>query len=92
MKIAIIGECMLELSIADTQASELKFGGDTLNTAVYLSRCGGQADYFTVLGDDSFSEKMLASWQQEGVGTKRVKIKAGAVPGLYMIENDASGE
>ncbi len=36
-RVAIIGECMVELK---KEHDELKqgFGGDTLNTAVYLSR------------------------------------------------------
>ena len=28
------------------------YGGDTLNTAVYLARLGAEADYITALGDD----------------------------------------
>jgi 2-dehydro-3-deoxygluconokinase len=35
---------------------------------------------------------MLRHWQCEGVGTQHVKIKTGAMPGLYIIENDNVGE
>ena len=29
------------------------YGGDTLNTAVYLARLGVEVDYLTALGDDA---------------------------------------
>ena len=36
-KIAVIGECMIELSEKGAQMNR-GFGGDTLNTAVYIAR------------------------------------------------------
>lgn len=91
-KIAIIGECMVELSQQAEGLFNMGYGGDTLNTAVYLSRCGGKVDYFTVLGDDAYSQSMLQHWKNEGVGTEQVKISHGKMPGLYIINNDESGE
>jgi 2-dehydro-3-deoxygluconokinase len=91
-KVAIIGECMVELSQQPTGQFKMGYGGDTLNTAVYLSRCGGAVDYFTVLGDDSYSQSMLHQWQNEGIGIEQVKISKGKMPGLYIINNDERGE
>lgn len=91
-KVAIIGECMVELSQQPNGQFNMGYGGDTLNTAVYLSRCGGEVDYFTVLGDDAYSQSMLHQWQNEGVGINHVKIAKGKMPGLYIINNDESGE
>ncbi len=71
------------------------FGGDTLNTAVYLARCGGpdlRVNYATALGDDSLSTGMLERWQAEGVLTGLVQRLPGRVPGLYLIELDEGGE
>jgi len=71
------------------------FGGDTLNTAVYLARCGGpdlRVHYATALGDDSLSTGMLERWQAEGVLTGLVQRLPGRVPGLYLIELDGNGE
>jgi 2-dehydro-3-deoxygluconokinase len=71
------------------------FGGDTLNTAVYLSRCGGadlRVHYATALGDDSLSTGMLERWQAEGLLTGLVQRLPGRVPGLYLIELDEGGE
>ena len=68
------------------------WGGDTLNTAVYLRRLGVAVDYITALGDDAWSDEMLAGWRAEGVGTARVLRMAGRLPGLYVIQTDATGE
>ncbi len=94
-KIAVIGECMIELS----QKGELLnrgFGGDTLNTAVYIARQVAdealKVHYVTALGTDSFSSDMLAAWQQEGVATDLIQRLDNKLPGLYVIETDASGE
>lgn len=92
MRIACIGECMLELSEAAGGALTRAYGGDTLNTAVYLARLGVAVDYCTVLGDDPFSREMLAGWRAEGVGTELVLQLPGWLPGLYLIRRDAQGE
>lgn len=91
-KVACIGECMIELRQAPGRLFSRGFGGDTLNTAVYLSRLGVTTDYVTALGDDSLSEEMISGWQAEGVGTAKVARLKGKLPGLYMIETDARGE
>jgi len=72
------------------------FGGDTLNTAVYLSRLttgkGVNVSYVTALGQDKISQKMIDSWNTEGVNTQFVQRSATKQPGLYMVETDATGE
>jgi len=92
MKVACIGECMIEFSAARDGLFARGFGGDTLNTAVYLSRLGIATAYVTALGDDALSETMLTAWQAEGIDTSEVRRVPGRVPGLYMIERDARGE
>lgn len=100
-KLAVIGECMLEISVGDGRDiaaainplnSALSFGGDTLNTALYLSRLGFPVSYITALGDDNLSDWMLEQWRSEGIGCELVAQQAGATPGLYLIETDADGE
>jgi len=68
------------------------YGGDTLNTAIYLSRLGTPVDYVTALGDDGWSDELIAAWDAEGVGTGRVLRLPGRLPGLYIIQTDAKGE
>src|SRR3954452_25326751 len=86
MRIASIGECMIELRQMPGGHLTRSFGGDTLNTAVYLARLGAEVDYITALGDDPLSDEMIAGWQAEGIGTERVMRLKGKLPGLYMIE------
>lgn len=86
---------MLELQGQAFGQMRQNFGGDTLNTAVYLSRCGGEqlrVHYATALGDDSLSTGMLERWALEGVQTGLVQRLPGRVPGLYLIELDEGGE
>jgi 2-dehydro-3-deoxygluconokinase len=91
-RVACIGECMIELKQAGHGLFSRGYGGDTLNTAVYLARLGAATDYITALGDDSLSDEMIAGWAAEGVSTDRVMRLPGKLPGLYMIETDESGE
>lgn len=95
-KIAIIGECMVELALKDAQPPQLGFGGDSLNTAVYLARQLSQSAvsiyYVTALGQDPFSAQMLAHWQQEGINTDLVQQLPDKLPGLYSIVTDEQGE
>ena len=91
-RVACIGECMIELRPAASGLYSRGFGGDTLNTAVYLARLGVEVDYITALGDDTLSEEMIAGWQAEGVGTATVARLKGKLPGIYLIETDVKGE
>jgi 2-dehydro-3-deoxygluconokinase len=91
-KVACIGECMVELKQAGNGLLSRGFGGDTLNTAVYLARLGVGVDYITALGDDFLSDEMIAGWAAERVGTERVARVPGKLPGLYMIQTDDKGE
>jgi 2-dehydro-3-deoxygluconokinase len=96
IRVASFGECMLELQGPAFGSLRQGHGGDTLNAAVYLARCGRRAgiqvDYATALGDDGFSDAMAARWQAEGVGTALVRRLPGRLPGLYWIETDGRGE
>ena len=94
-KIAVIGECMIELSQKGTDVHR-GFGGDTLNTSVYIARQVDPAalsvHYVTALGTDNFSQQMLESWQEENVDTGLIQRMENRLPGLYYIETDETGE
>src|SRR5258707_11976453 len=91
-RVACIGECMIELKQAKGGLYSRGYGGDTLNTSVYLARLGVDVDYVTALGDDTLSDEMIAGWAAEGVGTKRVARLPGKLPGIYLIRTDDNGE
>ena len=90
--IACLGECMIELRTRPDGLLARAFGGDTLNTALYLARLGLRTEYVTALGDDDLSAGMIDAWRAEGIGTAHVLRLPGSLPGLYLIETDASGE
>ena len=91
-RVACIGECMIELKQAPGGLYSRGFGGDTLNTAVYLARLGVADDNNTALCDDPLSDEMYAGWGTEGVGTAKVARLAGKHPGIYLIATDDRGE
>ncbi|WP_257572695.1 sugar kinase [Janthinobacterium sp. UMAB-56] len=93
----VIGECMIELQRATSeQAMAYRFGGDTLNAALYLARLADpqrhKVAYVTALGIDGLSDDMHASWQEEGIDTHCVQRLDDKLPGMYLIETDAHGE
>jgi 2-dehydro-3-deoxygluconokinase len=83
---------MVEMSNRDGDGFHLAFGGDTFNTAVYLSRCGVAASYATALGDDIYSAMIAGLARKEGIATDLIEFRKGRVPGLYLIEIDQRGE
>lgn len=96
MRIAAIGECMIELTDRGPNDMGRGYGGDTLNTAIYMARLGEalgvQVDYATAIGDDPYSDEMINGWRTEGIGTDLVWRQEGHLPGLYMIRTDKAGE
>jgi 2-dehydro-3-deoxygluconokinase len=96
IRVASIGECMIELRHRSATMLDLAYGGDTLNTAVYLARLmrngDVRVDYVTALGDDAYSDGMLAMWRDEGIATDLVARLPGRLPGLYTIRTDERGE
>ncbi len=91
-RVACIGECMVELREMPDGRLRRSHGGDTLNTAVYLARLGVPVEYVTALGDDAWSDEMVAHWRAEGIGTQLVQRLPGSLPGLYIIQTDPRGE
>ena len=89
-RIVAIGECMVEMAPLATKGQFcLGYAGDTLNTAWYLRRLLGasdQIDYFTAVGTDAVSDKMINFLQQAGIGTRYILRRDDKGVGLYMIQ------
>ena len=96
MRVACVGECMVELTLPRERQGEARvgFAGDTLNAAVYLKRSAPEiaVAYVTALGTDPLSARMLAFFEAEGLETDLVERRTDRVPGLYAISVDAKGE
>ena len=88
--IAIIGECLIELSangsLADTSTLNKYFGGDTVTTAVAVARLGGSLTYLTKVGNDGFSEFILSSLQKENIDTSLIKTN-DEQNGMYIVSH-----
>lgn len=95
MKIACIGEAMVELSLAKgSNAAQLGFAGDTLNTAIYLKRLQPEwnISYVSRVGQDDLSDQMLAYMVSEGLNVDLIGRCDTASVGLYAISTDDTGE
>ena len=62
-----IGEALIELARGPDGRFSLSSGGDTFNTAVYLARAGIDVAFATALGDDPYSDSIVALATAEGV-------------------------
>lgn len=97
LRIGCLGEAMVELSDLDAAGGRIGFGvaGDVLNTAIYLKRELGEAaevSFLTALGDDAFSDRMMAAMREEGLDTSGIARLPGRLPGIYAIATDRRGE
>jgi 2-dehydro-3-deoxygluconokinase len=94
-RVALIGECLIELNGTPFGLLHQTFGGDSLNTALYLARLTRSTIdvmYVTVLGTDALSDGMVQRWQAEGIDTTLTLRDPARRPGLYLIQVDAGGE
>ncbi|MFV8817501.1 sugar kinase [Haliea sp. E17] len=91
--ICCAGEVMLEFApTGEPDCYRRGIAGDTFNTAVYLSRLGCQVSYLTRLGADPASTHILAALRDEGIDDSLILAVPGRQPGLYLIDNDPTGE
>lgn len=88
--IAIIGECLIELSangsLADTSTLNKYFGGDTVTTAVAIARLGGNVTYITKVGNDGFSEFILSALKKENIDTSLITTN-NEQNGMYIVSH-----
>jgi len=77
------------------RGSDGRFGlasaGDCFNVAVYLARAGIDAALATALGDDSYSDAIVALASAEGVASELMLRVRGRLPGLAVTDTDAAG-
>jgi 2-dehydro-3-deoxygluconokinase len=91
-RVVTIGEVLIEMTRGADGRFAIGSGGDAFNTAVYLARAGIVTAFATALGDDAFSEGILALAAAEGVQSDLVLRVPGRLPGIYVVDNDAAGK
>jgi len=87
-----VGEAMIELSRGADGRFALSCGGDTFNAAVYLARAGIDVAFATAVGDDPYSDSIVALAAAEGVSSNLILRVPNRLPALCLIENGPSAE
>jgi len=91
-RVVCVGEVMIEFARGGDGRFGMDCGADTFNTAIYLARAGLAVAFATALGDDPYSDGVLALASAEGVASDLVLRVPGRLPGLYVVDADASGK
>jgi 2-dehydro-3-deoxygluconokinase len=82
---------LIELARGADGRFSVASGGDTFNTAIYLARAGIDAAFASAIGDDPYSEGILALAAAEGVSSELILRAPGRLPGLYLVDSDPAG-
>jgi 2-dehydro-3-deoxygluconokinase len=90
-RVVVVGEAIIELVRGGDGRFALGCAGDTFNVAVYLARSGMQAAFATALGEDRYSEAILALAAAEGVASDLVLRVRGRLPSLVVVDADGAG-
>jgi 2-dehydro-3-deoxygluconokinase len=86
-----IGEATIELTRGGDGRYALASAGDTFNTAIYLARAGAAVAFASALGDDPYSDAIMALAEAEGVGTDLMLRVAGRLPAVSLVDADRQG-
>jgi 2-dehydro-3-deoxygluconokinase len=87
-----VGEVLIELARGGDGRFALSCSGDTFNTAVYLARAGNKVGFATAIGDDPYSDSILALSAAEGISRDLMLRVPGRLPGIGLAENGPSSE
>jgi 2-dehydro-3-deoxygluconokinase len=90
-RVVCVGEAAIELARGGDGRFGLACSGDTFNVAVYLARAGLDAAFATALGDDPYSDAIVALAGAEGVAADLVLRLRGRLPALSVVDADATG-
>jgi 2-dehydro-3-deoxygluconokinase len=90
-RVVTVGEVLIELARGADGRFSVGCGGDTFNTAIYLARAGIDAAFASALGDDPYSEGIVALAAAEGVSGELILRAPGRLPGLYLVDSDPAG-
>ena len=90
-RVVSIGEATIEFVRGGDGRFAVSCAGDTFNVAIYLARAGIDAAFATALGDDPYSDAILALAAAEGVARDLVLRTRGRLPGLTVTDTDTTG-
>jgi 2-dehydro-3-deoxygluconokinase len=90
-KIAVIGECMVELNLLNKDTYKQAFSGNGLNCSLSFKKVleNSEVEYITALGEDDLSKDMLNYFYSQNIKTNYINILKNKSPIMY-INNDES--
>jgi 2-dehydro-3-deoxygluconokinase len=91
-RVICVGEAVIELSRGTDGAFTAACAGDSFNTAVYLARAGLGVGFASAVGDDPYSDSIVALAVAEGLATDLILRVPGRLPALSLVERGRSGE
>jgi len=83
-----IGEAIVELARGADGRFALGSAGDAFNTAIYLARAGAPTAFASALGDDPYSDAIVALAKAESIDTDLILRVPGALPALALTDAD----
>src|SRR5438045_2192566 len=90
-RVVAVGEAIVELVRGGDGRFGIGSAGDAFNVAVYLARAGLDVAFATALGDDPYSDAILALAAAEGVASDLVLRLRGRLPGLAVVDSETDG-
>jgi 2-dehydro-3-deoxygluconokinase len=91
-RVICVGEAVIELSRGPDGAFTAACAGDSFNTAVYLARAGLNVGFASAVGDDPYSDSIVALAVAEGLGSDLILRLPGRLPALALVERGRAGE
>ena len=91
-RVICLGEAVIELSRGADGAFTAACAGDTFNTAVYLARAGLGVGFATAVGDDPYSDSIVALALAEGLDANLILRVPGRLPALSLVVRGRCGQ
>jgi 2-dehydro-3-deoxygluconokinase len=86
-----VGEATVELARSGDGRFALQSAGDVFNTAIHLARAGQPTAFASALGDDPYSDAIVALAAAQGIATDLIARVPGRLPALALTDADAKG-
>jgi 2-dehydro-3-deoxygluconokinase len=91
-QVVCVGEVLIEFVRGGDGRFGVASGGDVFNTAIYLARAGARPALATAVGDDPYSDALVALAAVEGVAGNLMLRVGGRLPGLAAIDTAPDGK
>jgi 2-dehydro-3-deoxygluconokinase len=91
-QVICVGEVLIEFVRGGEGRFGIASGGDAFNASVYLARAGAGSALATAVGDDPFSDALVALAAAEGVAGHLMLRVGGRLPGIAVIDTGPDGK